>query len=66
MNYKVTIQGKTYELPARTLSVDDKIESVAKIDQEYRSGEITAGRQSSGSICSFWISLPALCPAWKR
>lgn len=41
MNYKVTIQGKTYELPARTLSVDDKIESVAKIDQEYRSGEIT-------------------------
>ena len=66
MNYKVTIQGKTYELPARTLSVDDKIESVAKIDQEYRSGEITRREAVQRSICSFWISLPALCPAWKR
>ena len=41
MNYKVSILGKNYDLPARTLAVDEKIEAVAKIDQEYRSGEIT-------------------------
>ena len=41
MNYKVSILGKNYELPARTLAVDEKIEEVTKIDQEYRSGEIT-------------------------
>lgn len=66
MNYKVTIQGKTYELPARTLSVDDKIESVAKSIRSTVVGISPAGRQSSGSICSLWILLPALCPAWKR
>lgn len=41
MNYKVSILGKNYDLPARTLAVDEKIEAVAKIDQEYRNGEIT-------------------------
>lgn len=41
MNYKVSILGKNYDLPARTLAVDEKIEAVAKIDQEYRSWEIT-------------------------
>ena len=38
MNYKVSILGKNYDLPARTLAVDEKIEAVAKIDQEYRNG----------------------------
>lgn len=41
MNYKVSILGKNYDLPARTLAVDEKIEAVEKIDQEYRNGEIT-------------------------
>ena len=41
MNYKVSILGKNYDLPARTLAVDEKIEAVAKIDQEYRNGELT-------------------------
>lgn len=62
MNYKVTIQGKTYELPARTLSVDDKIESVAKIDQEYRSGEITR-REAVQRLHMFVLDLaPASLP----
>lgn len=41
MSYKVTILGKNYDLPARTLSVDEKIESVAETDRLYRSGDIT-------------------------
>lgn len=41
MSYKVTILGKSYDLPARTLSVDDKIEELSKLDKRYNSGEIT-------------------------
>lgn len=41
MSYKVTILGKSYDLPARTLSVDDGIEAISKLDGQYKSGEIT-------------------------
>ena len=41
MSYKVTIMGKSYDLPARTLSVDDGIEAMSKLDEQYKSGEIT-------------------------
>ena len=41
MSYRVTILGKSYELPPRTLGVDDKIESVEKTSQQYQGGEIT-------------------------
>lgn len=41
MSYKVTINGKAYELPPRTLSVDDKIEELSGLDKQYNSGEIT-------------------------
>lgn len=41
MSYKVTIFGKSYELPARTLSVDDNIEAISKLDWQYKAGEIT-------------------------
>lgn len=35
MNYKVTILGKSYDLPARTLAVDEQIEAVGSLDAEY-------------------------------
>lgn len=41
MSYKVTILGKSYDLPARTVSVDDGIEAMSKLDEKYKSGEIT-------------------------
>lgn len=41
MSYKVTILGKPYDLPARTLTVDDGIEAMSKLDEKYKSGEIT-------------------------
>ena len=41
MSYKVTINGKSYELPPRTLAVDDKIEELSGLDKRYNSGEIT-------------------------
>lgn len=41
MSYKVTILGKNYDLPARTLTVDDGIEAMSKLDDQYKSGEIT-------------------------
>lgn len=41
MSYKVTILGKSYDLPARTLTVDDGIETMSKLDGQYKAGEIT-------------------------
>ena len=41
MSYKVTIFGKSHDLPPRTLSVDDGIEAMSKLDNQYKSGEIT-------------------------
>lgn len=41
MSYNVTILGKTYELPARIIAVDDNIEAMSKLDEQYRSGAIT-------------------------
>lgn len=41
MSYKVTILGKSYDLPARTLTVDDGIEAMSKLDKKYKSGDIT-------------------------
>lgn len=41
MGYKVTILGKNYDLPPRTLSVDDKIEAVVETNRLYQAGEIT-------------------------
>lgn len=41
MSYKVTILGKSYELPPRTLDVDAGIENMSKLDSQYKAGEIT-------------------------
>lgn len=41
MSYKVTIMGKSYDMPARTLTVDDGIEAMSKLDGQYKAGEIT-------------------------
>lgn len=41
MSYKVTILGKNYDLPSRTLSVDEDIEEMSGLDKRYESGEIT-------------------------
>lgn len=41
MNYKVTILGKSYDLPARTLAVDEQIEAVGALDEEYKAKRMT-------------------------
>lgn len=41
MSYKVTILGKNYELPARTISVDEQIEMISKLPDRFSKGEIT-------------------------
>lgn len=39
--YRVTINGKSYDLPARTLVIDEKIEEMGTLDKKYTSGEMT-------------------------
>lgn len=41
MSYRVTINGTAYQLPPRTLSVDDKIEHIQTMGKRYAAGEIT-------------------------
>lgn len=41
MNYKVNILGKSYDLPARTLAVDEQIEAVGSLDAEYKDKRMT-------------------------
>lgn len=41
MTYKVNIQGKSYDLPARTLAVDEQIEAVGELDREYTAKRMT-------------------------
>lgn len=41
MNYKVTILSKPYDLPARTLAVDEQIEAIGALDDEYKAKRIT-------------------------
>lgn len=41
MNYKVTILGKSYDLPARTLAVDEQIEAIGALDNEYKAKRMT-------------------------
>lgn len=41
MSYNVTINNKKYELPARTLSVDEQIEIISNLDNQFQKGEIT-------------------------
>lgn len=41
MSYKVTILGKSYELPPRTLAVEDQIETMSSLDKRYSAGELT-------------------------
>lgn len=41
MSYKVTINKKTYDLPPRTLAVDDMIEEFANVEKDYTAGKIT-------------------------
>lgn len=41
MTYKVTILGKSYDLPARTLAVDEQIEAIGVLDREYMAKRMT-------------------------
>lgn len=41
MTYSVNVNGKRYELPARTLEIDSKIEELQKSSAAYQDGEIT-------------------------
>lgn len=63
MSYKVTILGKPYDLPPRTLSVDDGIETMSKLDEQYKAGEITR-RDTVVQMHNFVESLiPGVFPA---
>lgn len=63
MSYKVTILGKTYDLPPRTLSVDDGIEAMSKLDDQYKYEEITR-RDAVVQMHNFVESLlPGVLPA---
>lgn len=41
MNYTVTINGKEYILPTRTIAVDDKMSRLAALGRRCKTGEIT-------------------------
>lgn len=41
MQYKVNILGKPYDLPARTLAVDEQIEAIGAMDDEYKAKRMT-------------------------
>lgn len=41
MDYKVKIFGETHKLPDRTLEVDEQIEAMRNLDQEYQDRAIT-------------------------
>ena len=63
MSYKVTILGKSYDLPSRTLSVDEGIEEMSKLDTCYTTGEITR-REACEKMHAFVESLaPGALPA---
>ena len=56
MSYKVTILGKSYDLPPRTISIDEKIEELSNLDKRYNSGEITR-REAVSKMQEFSESL---------
>lgn len=63
MSYTVTILNKKYDLPPRTLSVDDSIEEMSKLDTRYTTGEITR-REAVEKMHAFVESLaPGALPA---
>lgn len=41
MNYRVTINRKNYDLPPRTLEMDERIMEIGRLDERYSAGEIT-------------------------
>lgn len=41
MEYHVELNGKTYNLPARTPGMDDRITMIQDLDRRVKSGEIT-------------------------
>lgn len=52
MSYRVTINGTAYQLPPRTLAVDDKIEHIQEISKQYAAGEIKR-RKAAKEIYDF-------------
>lgn len=63
MSYTATILNKKYDLPPRTLSVDDSIEEMSKLDTRYTTGEITR-REACEKMHAFVESLaPGALPA---
>ncbi len=62
MNYKVNILGKTYDLPARTLAVDEQIEAVGSLDAEYKAKRMTrrevVERMHASPVESHTVEMP--------
>ena len=63
MSYKVNVLGKSYDLPARTLTVDDKIAGLVEIDRAYQMGELSR-REAVEQLHAFVVDLaPGSLPA---
>lgn len=60
MNYKVNILGKSYELPPRTLAVDDQIAGLVETDRDYQAGELTR-RKAVEKLHAFAVGLAPGC-----
>ena len=56
MSYKVNILGKTYDLPPRTLAVDDQIAGLVETDRAYQAGELTR-REALEQLHAFVLGL---------
>ncbi len=41
MTYSVSIMGKTYVLPPRTIDIDSRIEEVGGLDRRYKLGKLS-------------------------
>lgn len=60
MNYKVNILGKSYELPPRTLAIDDQIAGLVETDRAYQAGELTR-REAVEKLRAFAVGLAPGC-----
>ncbi len=41
LTYSVSVMGRDYDLPPRTIAVDAKIEDMSRLDGQYRAGKLT-------------------------
>lgn len=62
MEYKVKMFGKSYDLPARTLAVDEQMEIMRDLDEEYRDRKISRGEAVEKMHTFVETLLPGVLP----